>query len=111
MLKDIVFGPAMKTLASQVISVMRMDGNLCFLVGYCKLAAATVCDSYPVSRVYEYIHSLRASNLFSILNANSGYGQIELDKNDMFEIAFVTQNGLYRDIRMSFGIEHALAAF
>lgn len=59
----------------------------------------------------ECIDSLGKLKLFSTLDANSGYWQIEVDKNDIDKTTFVTHDGSSKYTGMSFGLENASAAF
>lgn len=54
----------------------------------------TLSDSYPIPRMDECIDSLETADVFSTLDANSGYWQIALDENDIDNAAFRTPNGL-----------------
>lgn len=59
----------------------------------------------------ECIDSHVNANVLSTLDVNSGYWQIDLDENDMNKTAFVTHTGLYRYLRMPFGLRNAHATF
>lgn len=49
------------------------------------------------------------AQLFSILNANSGYWQIEVDKPDRERTAFMSHYGVHQVTRMPFGLKSAPA--
>lgn len=51
------------------------------------------------------VESLGSTNVFSTLDANNGYWQVELNKNDIEKTAFVTSSGLYRYTGMPFELK------
>lgn len=70
--------PAITERASAIDFVPKTERSLCFCVDYRWLNAAIVQDSYPILRGDECVDSHRAAKLFSTLDANSGYWQIEI---------------------------------
>lgn len=70
---------------------MRVAYSLCvknncsfqFCIDFRKLDAVTVRDSYLILQMEGRIDSLGMGTVFSTLDANSGYWQIELEKTDM----------------------------
>ena len=97
--------------ASPIVFVPKADGTLRFCVDYRRLNAMTVRDSYPIPRMDECIDSLGDARVFSTLDANSGYWQIEVDPNDRDKTAFTSHFGLYRFKRMPFGLKNAPGTF
>lgn len=59
----------------------------------------------------EYIDSLGKATVFSTLNANSGYWQIEIYEKHRDETAFTSNHGPFQVIRISFGLRNALGIF
>lgn len=59
----------------------------------------------------ECIGSLVELKLFTTLKANSGYWQAEMDEKVVNRTAFLTQNWLYKYIRISFGLKYDPIAF
>lgn len=51
------------------------------------------------------------ARMFSTFGANFGYWQIELDKKSIDKTASVTHRGLFKYIRMLFGLENDSATF
>lgn len=58
------------------------NGSLHICVGYQKLNAATVRISYPLPRKDKCIESLGDAQVFSTLDAHSGYSNIEVHDKD-----------------------------
>ncbi|CAN8069586.1 unnamed protein product [Agarophyton chilense] len=59
----------------------------------------------------EWIDSLGEANVFTTLDANSGYGQVPVAEEDQYKTAFACHAGLYRFKRMPFGLTNAPATF
>ena len=111
MLKEGIAEPATTEWASPIVFAPKKDGTLRFCVDYRRLNAMTIRDSYPIPRMDECIDSLGNAQVFSTLDANAGYWQVELDERDKDKTAFVTHHGLYRYTRMPFGLKNAPATF
>ena len=111
MLKAGVIEPAKTEWAAPIVFAPKKDGSLRFCVDYRRLNAETVRDSYPIPRMDECIDSLGDAQLFSTLDANSGYWQIEMAEEDKNKTAFTTHYGLFRYLRMPFGLKNAPATF
>ena len=75
------------------------------------LNAMTIRDSYPIPRMDESIDSLGDAVIFSTLDCNSGYWQIPMAEKDKDKTAFISHYGLYRFIRMPFGLKNAPGTF
>ena len=106
-----VIEPASTEWASPIVFVPKKDGELRFCIDYRKLNAMTVRDSYPIPRMDECIDSLGDATLFTTLDANSGYWQVEIDPADRDKTTFTSHFGLYRFLRMPFGLRNAPATF
>jgi hypothetical protein len=62
-----------------------------FCIYYMKLYAVTVRDSYPLPRMDERIDSLGDASVFSTLDCNSGYWQIQVAPVDMEKANFTSR--------------------
>ena len=71
----------------------------------------TVKDSYPIPRMDECIDSLGDANVFTTLDAYSGYWQVGLEERDRAKTSFVCHAGQYQYKRMPFGLTNAPATF
>ena len=111
MLTEGVIEPSTSEWAAPVVFAPKKDGTLRFCVDYRRLNAVTLRDSYPIPRMDECIDSLGDAKIFSTLDCNSGYWQIEIDEDDQEKTAFVTHQGLYHFTRMPFGLRNAPATF
>jgi RNase H-like domain found in reverse transcriptase/Reverse transcriptase (RNA-dependent DNA polymerase) len=59
----------------------------------------------------EYIDSLGDTKIFTTLDCNSGYWQIPVRPEDREKTTFTSHEGLYRFLRMPFGLRNAPATF
>ena len=97
--------------ASPVVFVPKMDGTMRFCVEYRKLNAITVRDAYPLPCMDECIDSLGDATVFTTLDCNSGYWQVEIAEEDHDKATFASHSRLYRFLRMPFGLQNAPATF
>ena len=98
--------------SAQTVLVKKKDGNWRMCVDYRKLNEKTVKDAYPLPRVEDNLDSLSGASLFSTLDCNMAYHQIEVDERDKMKTAFATPTGgLYHYITMPFGLCNAPATF
>ena len=111
MLQEGVIEPASSEWASPVVLVPKKDGSLRFCVDYRRLNKLTRRDSYPIPRMDECIDSLGDATVFTTLDCNSGYWQVEVDEPDRDKTTFTSHMGLFRFIRMPFGLKNAPATF
>ncbi len=79
--------------ASTVVIVPKHDGSARFCVDYRKLNSSTIRDSYPISRMDDYIDSLGEAKISTTLDCNSGYWQIPIHEVDRDKTAFVCHIG------------------
>lgn len=105
MIKAEVVEPAATKWAPTIVLVPKTDGCLGFCVEYRRPDTVTERDRYPISKMHEVIDSLVKSQVFSTLDANSSYWQIEIDDKDVNKAAYVTNNGLFCYTTMPFWIE------
>lgn len=111
MLAGNIIEPAQTEWAAPFVFVPEQDGTLRFRGDYRKLNALTTRDSYTILCMNECIDSVVKRNVFSKLNANSGYWQIKIKVADKDKNAFTMQHSVHRFIRMPFGSKKAPGTF
>ncbi|MEE4246960.1 MAG: pol polyprotein, partial [Kangiellaceae bacterium] len=111
MLDKGVIQPSSSPWASPVVLVKKKDGNPRFCVDYRQLNALTKPDAYPMPRIDDTIDALAGNSLFSALDLQAGFWQVEMDKVDKEKTAFLCQQGLYEFNVMPFGLRNAPATF
>ena len=89
----------------------KKDGSYRFCVDYRKLNLVTEQDAHPLPRVDDLLDSLNGNCFFSTLDLRSGYWQVSLLPEDQQKTVFSTPSGLYKFLRMPYGLSTAPATF
>jgi hypothetical protein len=97
-------------LANPVI-VPKANGKLQMCIDYTSLNKACPKDPYPLPRIDQIVDSTSGCDLLSLLDAYSGFHQIQMSREDRKHIAFVTVDGLYCYVVMPYGLKNALPTF
>ena len=103
--------PSQSEWASPVVLVRKKDGGVRWCIDYRQLNEVTEKDAYPLPRIDECLDTLSGSTLFSTLDLQSGYWQVEMAPEDKEKTAFTTKYGLFQYTRMSFGLCNAPSTF
>ena len=103
--------PSKSPWASTVVLVPKKDGSLRFCVDYRKLNNIRKNYVYPLSRVDDIFDTLSGVRYFTSIDLASGYWQIELDEDARAKSTFTAYNGLYKFVRMLFGLRNAPGMF
>jgi len=94
-----------------VVVVPKPGGHFRFFVDYRRLNERTVKDVYPIPRMDDCLDSLGDATVFSTLDCNSGYWQILVAAEDREKTTFTSHTGLFRFLRLPFGLVNAPGAF
>ncbi|MCG8112852.1 MAG: RNase H-like domain-containing protein [Candidatus Thiodiazotropha taylori] len=99
--------------ASPLVYVRKKDGGTRPCVDYRKLneLGKNKMEAYPIPRMDDCLESLGGAVLFSNIDLQSGYWQIEVDEVDKPKTAFVCRKGLYEYNTMPFGLSGGPATF
>lgn len=89
-----VIEPSLTEWAASVVSAPNKKGSLRFCVDCRQLNAVTIGDAYPIPLMDEFINSLGDPQVFSTLDANFGYWQVEIEEADRDNTSFTSQHGL-----------------
>ena len=111
MLRAGVIEPAQSEWASRVALVPKPDGSLRFCIDYRCVNAITVRDTYPQPRMDECIESVGDASVFTTVDCNLGYWQIQVAPHDRDKTSFTCHDGTYRYRRMPFGLTNAPTTF
>jgi hypothetical protein len=97
-------------LANPVI-IPKANGKLRMCIDYTSLNKACPKDPYPLPRIDQIVDSTSECDLLSFLDAYSGFHQIQMSWEDRKHTAFVTVDGLYCYVVMSYSLKNALPTF
>ena len=97
---------------SPVVLVQKKDGGLRFCIDLRKLNNRTIKDAQSLPRIENSIDCLDGATIFTSLDLQSGYWQVELPGASRPLIAFTMGPlGFYECLRMPFGLTNAPATF
>jgi transposase InsO family protein len=97
--------------ASPAFLVPKKNNKSRMVVDYRKINMFTLPPRFPLPRSDDLIQRLGQSCLFSQLDLNSGYHQVEMHPTDIAKTSFVTPWGQYEFLRMPFGLSGAPMTF
>ena len=98
--------------ASPVVLVRKKGGSLWFCIDLRKLNNQTIKDAQSLPRIEDSLDCLDGATIFTSLDLQSGYWQVEMTKASKPLTAFtVGPLGFYECVWMPFGLTNALATF
>ena len=98
--------------ASPVVLVCKKDGSLQFCINLRKLNNQTIKDAQSLPRIKDSLNCLDGATIFTSLDLQSGYWQLEMTEASKPLTAFtVGPLGFYECVWMPFGLTNALATF
>ncbi|XP_071906258.1 uncharacterized protein [Coffea arabica] len=80
-------------------------------VDFTDLNKACPKDCYPLPRIDQLVDSTAGYEIFCFLDAFKGYHQIALDEKDQEKTSFITEDGTYCYVTMSFMLKNAGATY
>lgn len=111
MLSKKVNEPAQTEWVAPIVFAPMKDRSLRFWLHYRKLNNLTRRNPYPIPRMDQCIDSLGEATVFSTLNANSGYWQVEIEEHYRNKTPFPSHHNLCSFVRMPFGLKNAPGTF
>ena len=96
---------------SPLLLVKKKGGEWRICVDYRKINAITNKDNYPLPLIDEMFDKLGKATIFSTIDLQTGYMNIEVEENSRPITAFSTEKGLFEFIKMPFGLTGAPATF
>ena len=98
--------------ASPVVLVHKKDGSLWFCTDLRKLNNQTIKDAQSLPRIKDSHNCLDGATIFTSLDLQSGYWQVEMTEASQPLTAFtVGPLGFYECVQLPFGLTNALATF
>ena len=99
-------------LASPVVLVHKKDGSLWFCIDLRKLNNQTIKDAQSLPRIEDSLDCLNGAAIFTSLDLQSGYWQVEMTEDSKPLTAFTVRPlGFYECVWMPFGLTNAPATF
>ncbi|KAE9305076.1 hypothetical protein PR003_g21593 [Phytophthora rubi] len=111
MLVDGVIEEANEAWGFPVVLVHKKDGSVRFCIDYRLLNAITKKDVYPLPRIDDTLDNLHGAKRFTSLDLHAGYWQVPVAEKDRDKTGFITRKGLFRFVRMPFGLANAPGTF
>ena len=98
--------------ASPSVLVHKKDGGLRFCIDLRKLNNKMIKDVQSLPRIEDSLDCLDGATIFTSLNLQSGYWQVELTEASRPLTAFIVGPlGFYECVQMPFGLTNAPATF
>ena len=93
--------------ASPIVIVKKKDGSDRICVDYRKLNKLTVADPEPMITAEDLFQRLGKSKYYTKIDLSKGYWQIPVAEDGIEKTAFITPDGTYDFLRMSFGMKNS----
>ena len=111
-----VIAPCDGPWASPIVAVPKKNGGWRFCADYRALNAVTKRDSRPVANLEEKLAQVRGDHkkpikFYASLDLSEAYHSVAIDEKDQEKTALITPMGLYKYMRMTFGLASAPMAF
>ena len=90
---------------------MLKDGSTIWAVDYRELNKFTLPDAYPTPCLSRIVESLAGSKVFSSLDAAQAFHNVPIAKCSQDATTFVCMYGLFKFLRMQFGLRNAGAVY
>ena len=84
--------------ASLPVLVTKPDGSKRFCVDYRGLNKVTKVDAMPLPRVDDVLNALQGAKYFTNMDATSGFWQMKMKDSDQEKTAFLTPDGLEKQL-------------
>ena len=96
---------------ANVVLVKKENGKWRLCIDFTDINKACPKDSFPLPKIDLIVDATAGHELFSFMDAFSGYNQISMDPSDQEKTSFVTVQGTYCYRVMPFGLKNAGATY
>lgn len=111
MLTDGIIKPCHSPWSAPVVMIPKKDGGTRVCIDYRQLNSITVPDVYPLPRIDDLLSNAKPTPFMTTCDLRAGYWQIKVCEEDQLKTTFVTPFGMYKFLRMPFGLRNAPATF
>ncbi|GFR23834.1 retrovirus-related Pol polyprotein from transposon 297 [Trichonephila clavata] len=98
-------GPSEYTSPMILVETPGRDPRPC--IDYRKLNEMTRTEFYPIPNIEQRVETVAAAKFITLIDLTKGYWQIPLSPKAQKIAAFATSFGVYRPLRMPFGLKNA----
>lgn len=99
-----IISPSKSAYASPAFLVKKANGGFRLCVDYRQLNKKVVMDSFPVPSIEHIFQCLKNAKVFSTLDLNSAFYQVELSEESKNITSFVTPEGQFKFHKTPFGL-------
>ena len=71
----------------------------------------TIKNNYPLPLISDIVENIGAKKVFTKLDLQQGYNNVQIKKEDKQKTAFTTLEGFFEPTVMLFGLTNSLATF
>lgn len=96
---------------SRLVIVPKEGEKIRMCIDYRALNDITIKNAYPLPRIDDIQDLVAKAEIFSVIDATSGYYQIAVEEEDISKTAFAWKGKLYEFKRMLFGLCNAPATY
>ncbi len=91
--------------------IRKKDGKLQLVQDYQKINTLTVCNQYPLPLISDLIRDLSNAHIYTKLDVQWGYNNVQICEGDEPKAAFKTCYGLFEPTVMYFSLTNSPATF
>ena len=106
-----IIRPSSSPFQSPVVLVKKRDNSLRLCVDYRKLNKVSRNLIFPLPLIQDTLDRLGKSKLYSVLDLNQGFFQLQIHDDDIPKTAFTTPLGNFEFLRLPMGLKSSPASF